>query len=113
MPTFPFGESITVHARSSTAQDDYGDPIVGDDGPGVVVDGCAVWPRASTENTNGQDLVVTGLTVLAPPGTAITATDQVSIRGDRYNVVGDVAAYRSPLTGTDAGVEVQLERVTG
>lgn len=113
MPLFPFGETITVHARSAGAEDIYGNDVWADSGPGVDVEGCAVWPRASTENASGHDIVITGLTVVDPTGTAVVAaTDQVTARGARYNVVGDVARYRSPLTGTTI-VEIQLEKVTG
>lgn len=76
----------------------------------VGVPGCVIWPAQSTENVQGQDNVLTGLTLLAPPGTVIKSTDTVTIAGLTYNVVGDPFEWVSPLTGTAAGVQVALTR---
>lgn len=111
MPTFPFGATITIHRRTAAT--------TGRDGAQtftttpIVVPGCAVWPRVSSETVQGQDLVTTGITIFAPAGTVVLATDTVTVDDLTYNVVGDPGAYASPLTGTRSGVEIQLVRTTG
>ncbi len=111
MPLFPFGSTITIHRRTgSTAGRDGAQTYVTTP---ILIPGCAVWPRVSAETVQGQDLVITGITVFAPAGTVVLATDTVTVDGLTYNVVGDPGSYSSPLTGTRSGVEVQLLRATG
>lgn len=111
MPDFPFSRTVTFLRKTLGAKDLHGNPSVTT--TPILVPGCAVWPRVSSENVNGQDLVITGVTVFAPDGTTVLPTDQAVIDGLTYEVVGDPGLYASPLTGTRAGVEVQLMRVTG
>lgn len=106
----PYGETITVvHPR---AKGKFGDPGPGTDTP-VEIPDCAVWPRGSTEQNFAQSTVIEGVDVLAPPGAVIHPEDRLIIGGETYQVDGRPFAWRSELTGTEAGVLVSATRVTG
>lgn len=108
---YPLGETVVFLRRTETGRDGHGNPVWSiTEHP---AEGCAVWPTGSTEQVQGQDQTSERLTVLAPYGTRILSTDQVKVYGLVYEVVGLPSAWRSPLTGTRAGVEVRLERVQG
>jgi hypothetical protein len=109
--TVAYGETIAVKRKTASGKNMVGDPVYVM--TVVAVPGCVVWPRASSENAQGQDLIVTGLTLLAPYEADITATDTVTVRGEDYSVVGDPARFASPFTNLQAGVEIQLLKVTG
>lgn len=111
--TFPFGRTVTVRSTTVAAEPDtYGNDVL--TSTSVDVHGCVVWPRESSELAGGRDTVTSGLNVLAPPGTAVKATDQVTVDGVTYDVDGEPAVWGpSPFTGTQAGVLVTLTRVTG
>lgn len=111
MPSFPAAKTITIHRETVTGQGAYGADQA--TVTPILVPGCAVWPRTSAETVQGQDLVTTGITVFAPPGTVVEPTDTVTVDGITYDQVGDAAIYDSPLTGTLSGVELQLVKVTG
>lgn len=102
-----FGETVTVTRQSVNA---YGDHT---DGATHTISGCAVWPTATTETIQGQDVVVYGLTVLMPPGSDVLATDTVTVRSTVYRVTGQPNLYQSPLTGTTSGIEVVLQAAAG
>ncbi|WP_177240549.1 hypothetical protein [Nonomuraea wenchangensis] len=110
-PPLPAGETVVLLRRTQSGRDSHGNPVwtVAE----LPVEGCAVWPTGSTEETHGQDQTSERLTVLAPYGTEVRSTDQVRARGLVYEVQGLPSSWRSPLTGTRAGVEVRLERVRG
>lgn len=108
---FVYGETVVVHRRTVTGQDSDGNDVFG-----VVSTSLApvpVWPRQSFETLRGQDQIVTGLTALFPVGTAVVGIDTVTVYGVDYVVDGEPGRYRSPLTGLDPGVLVNLTRVTG
>lgn len=109
---YPFGETVTVIRAGAPTQDDYGNDVPG---PNVEtpVGGCAVWPRTSSEDVQGRLQVLEGLNVVAPYGTDVRPHDRVRVRGVLYDVDGDPGEWRSPLTGTQAGVQIALTRVTG
>jgi hypothetical protein len=81
----------------------------------TTVAGCVVWPRTSVETDNvTQDTVITGVTVLFPPGVTPRATDAVIVQGTTYRVTGDAFDWSSnPWTNSRAGVQVELVRATG
>jgi hypothetical protein len=108
---YPFGETVTLLRSTVTGQDGYGNDVRTE--TEVEVAGCAVWPRGSTEQTAGRATVIVGLTAVLPPGTAVAATDRMRVRGLVYAVDGEPGVWTSPLTGTEAGTEVALTRVTG
>lgn len=105
---FPFAETVTVTRQT---QNQFGDHTAGTT---HTIDGCAVWPTVSVETiVGGMDTTVFGLTVLMPPGSDILATDTVTVRGVVYLVNGQPSLYNSPLTGTQSGIEVHLQTMTG
>lgn len=89
------------------------------------------WPRTSAEGAGiagvGSDLrtarLTTGLTMVAPVGSGITARHRVIlpaggpgepwVDGPEYRVEGAPGSWRSPLTGWEPGVQIELERVEG
>lgn len=114
MPTFPFGQTVTVHTRTKTGTPDSRGNDVFTDVPTDVA-GCVIWPRGgpAENDTNTGDQVFTGLYLLTPPGTAVNSLSRVTVNTVLYEVVGEPAVYTSPLTGLNPGVLVSLERVTG
>lgn len=111
---FAFGETITISRPGGT--DPFGDPLPGATHP---VDGCVIWQNSSTETMQGRDTIVTSMTVLAPVGSDILATDKVYLPGDdtaksaRWQVNGDPWRIQSPFTGWQPGSQVELLRVQG
>lgn len=108
--------TVTLLRAAPAGQDGYGNDTL--TFTAVTVPGCVVWPSAassSDELTAGRDTVITGLTVLAPPGTLVAPADRMQVPGypETFDVVGQPAAWISPLTGTRPGVQVSLRRVTG
>ena len=109
---FPFGEPITVWLEE---RDRFGDVTVTGE---RTIAGCAVAPRTSSEDqgtgNRPRASVTTGLTLYVPPGAGLTAQHRVRLaNGSVWRVEGDVATWRSPLTGWHPGDQVELERVTG
>lgn len=111
MPSFTYGEMVTVVSRALTGQDDYGNDVYGTtETPYYNV---PAWPTGSSEKDQAADLVITGVTVLLPAGTVVTPTDRVLVYGNTYEVDGEPAQFSSPFTNTGIGVETRLKRVTG
>lgn len=80
--------------------------------------GCSVSPRdgntvGSNEITQARNTVITGLTLYAPAGTDLRATDRVRVRGVLYDVDGQPGWFGSPFTGSAGPVVAVLEVVTG
>jgi hypothetical protein len=113
-PTLPYGVEVSVVSRTAAGVDQYGNDV-----PATVqvdVPGCVVWPRTSVETDNvTQDTVITGVTVLFPPGTVLPkATDTVIVQGVEYRVTGDPFDWSSnPWTNSRAGTQVEMVKVTG
>lgn len=119
----PFGQTVTVFRE---VRNEFGDVEHTDE---RKLTGCAVYPRNSVEEDgtgsgrgggrrtsagSGAVQVSTGLTMLCPPGSALTATHRVQLDdGTVWQVVGHPARWSSPLTGWSAGEQVELERTTG
>ncbi len=108
----PQGETVEVLHPGAPTRDSAGNYIPGVDVV-VPIEGCAVWPTGSTENDDTQDQVAERLTLLLPYGTPAAAISRVRVWGRVYNVTGEPLPWASPLTGTKAGTQLQLERVTG
>ena len=113
---YPHGETITV-IRAAEVADPYSgaDTILDWDAATTHnIDDVAVAPRQSSEPTqDARNAVYTGLTLYLPAGADITRIDRVAVRGEVYEVDGDIAEWRSPFTGWAPGLEVNLSRVTG
>ncbi len=108
------GETVTVK-RPATTTDSHGDAVPDwTDTTDTDADNVAVAPSAGDEDASQRVAGVTAdLTIYAPTGTDIAATDRVSVRGVDYEVVGPVEDWRSPYSADRPGVTVALRRVTG
>lgn len=69
---------------------------------------CIVWPRTSEELGKGT-VIIEGENVFTPPGADVLATDQVELRGVRYDVEGKPGDYR--MRGRQRGLLVVLKRL--
>lgn len=114
-----FTSVVTLLSRSVTGQDSYGNDVyaaVATDVPAIIMprtSGRATGAGSTEATKAAADVVTTGLTVILLPGTAVKAVDQFKVSGAVYDVDGDPADWTSPLTGTPAGVQVELVKVTG
>jgi hypothetical protein len=109
----PYGRTVTRLRSGEPSYDDYGNEV-----PGPVtetaLDGCAWSPRAGTEQLQGQDTVIVGLTLYAPPATDLLATDRVRLPdGTMWAVDGMPGSWWSPYDGAEKGVTAALTRWEG
>lgn len=105
--------TIVIVRPTAGGLDRNNDPI-----PGVptriALPGAGCAPRSSTDmRDGGRDGAITGLTVYAPAGVDVRATDSVEVDGDLYEIDGVPGHWTSPLTGWAAGVEIPLRKATG
>lgn len=109
----PYGEPVTLLRTDAGGTDEYGNDVLTE--VTTAISNVAVWPRTGTETDNGdaRDQTVIGLTLLIPPGIDVQSTDRFMVRGNRYEVAGEPGVWRSYLTGTLAGTEVNLTRIEG
>lgn len=117
MRELPSGETVTILRPGPPTRDVYENDVPGAPTE-IPVQGCAVAPRDGTgaganEIVGDRDTVISGLTLYAPYGTDIRATDRVRVGGDVYEVDGHSGSFRSPFTGSTGPVVVALELVTG
>ncbi len=111
MPTFPFPETFTIHSRGVTGTDADGNDVYGDtDTPTTG----AFAPQGSTELIQGQNTVLTHDTVYLEDGEPVPSpTDQITARGQRYDINGKPQVFHNPFTGDAPGAVVTLLKVTG
>lgn len=111
---FPHGETVTVIPQVSSGDDEHGNPDV-TYGAEYDLPGCAVYDRSATSEPTerGRTPVAEGLTVLAPVGAAVGPHDRARFRGELYEVDGFPFLWRNPFTGSQEGVQFDLERVSG
>lgn len=111
-PVFPFGEDVAIARREVVGLDPYGNDVR--EMVTTTIPGCVIWPRTSVEYTDARDTVIIGVTCLMPPDIAVEATDKFIVRGDEYDVTALPFNWsQSPFTNSRAGVQVELQRVTG
>jgi len=103
------GHTVTV--VRPVGKDRHGDSLPGDPSE-TTVSGASVQPASTQEELDSRDTVIAQWVCFMPPGTDITATDQVRFRGDLYDVDGDPQPWDDEL-GRPHHIEVQLRRVTG
>lgn len=107
------GETVTrlrgtvVSAGQGNTRIDWSDPARFD------IAGAVVAPRESSEDNQFRTAVVVGLTVYLPTGTALLPSDRLEVRGQEYDVVGEVGDFRNPYDSSIDGLQVALERITG
>jgi hypothetical protein len=118
-----YGRTVVVFRET---RDDFGDVTVVDE---REVHGCAWFPRQSVEDAGGGSSafagartsassgavqVSTGLTMLCPSGSGITATHRVRLPdGTVWQVTGAAGMWQNPLTGWTPGDTVELDQTTG
>ena len=117
MHELPQGDTVVIVRPGAPTQDSYGNDVPGAPTE-IPVPGCGIAPRdstgsASNEITDARDTVISGLTLYAPYGTDIRATDRVRVGGVLYEVEGLPGGFRSPFTGSTGPVVATLELVTG
>lgn len=111
-PNYPYGEDVGISRREVIGVDQYGNDVR--ELVTTTVPGCVVWPRTSVEYTDARDTVITGITVIFPPETDVSAIDEVIVRGEVYQVQALPFDWsQNPWTNSRTGVQVELERVTG
>lgn len=112
---FPYGETVQVITAGTTTDPYSGEPTDDwDTATSVDVTGVAVEPRPSGEPLqDARNQVTSGFTLYMPAGTAITAQNRVTVRGETYDVLGEPAEWRNPFTGWEPGLVVQVERSEG
>jgi hypothetical protein len=111
---FSYGETVQV-LTAGTVVDRYGNETTDWSAPTVVdVAGVGVEPRPSSEPAqDARNAVTDGFTLYLPPGSVVTPQNRVSVRGGTYSVLGEPAVWRSPFTGWEPGVVVQVQRTEG
>lgn len=118
-----FGQTVTVFLEE---RNDFGDVEVTDE---RQVTGCAWYPRRSVEDggggsnlgagqrtgaSSGAAQVSTGLSMICPPGSGITALHRVRLPdGSIWQVVGEPGAWASPFSGWKPGDQLELDRTAG
>lgn len=117
MRELPAGDTVTILRPGAPSRDVYGNDVPGPPTE-IPVPGCGIAPRdgtgaGSNEIVDARDTVITGLTLYAPYGTDIRATDRIRVGGDLYEVEGLPGSFRSPFTGSTGPVVAALELVTG
>jgi hypothetical protein len=107
--TFPLGETVTHHKRTPGTRNADGETWVDAD---KRYSNVAVYPRVSVELVQGQDTNIIGLTAVFQPAIPVAATDEFTVRGERWAVDGLPGQYVSPFTGREL-TQVHLTRVEG
>ena len=106
------GESITIHRHGAPTgeYDELGNPIFSPPSS-TASDGWAVQPASQAEDQETFGAApVTGLRLFNRSIVDIRLTDEVTVRGDRYKVVGDSAEWVSPFGTGQVGTVVSVER---
>lgn len=113
---FPYGEIVT-RLRGTPAENPYsGEPTSLDwTSPDELdIPGCGFDPGGSEEPlAQGRDAVITQPRIFAPAGVDVAAHDRIVVRGRTWQVDGDPADYRHPMTGWKPGVVINLKAVSG
>jgi len=107
---------VTITRRTPSATEDaYGNPV---DAVVTTTTVGELQQQQRSETDQGAwglagDIVQTVWLLVLPAGTAIDASDRVTIDGKDYEVIGDPWHARNPRTQQDAHVEVTLRRSRG
>lgn len=110
MPT-PFTIGIKRHQTGAT--DAHGNKVESWAAP-IYVGVYSIAPAMSNEPFEaGRELVITGLTVLAPATVEIDRRDIVVIDGEDYTVEGEAGNWNQGPFGFEPGISVSLRRVEG
>lgn len=112
---FGFGETVQVLRAGSKVDPFSGETTADWDHPVSTP-----FPRAAVASGEsmeqwlvGRSPVDTVYTVFLPYGSDVTYEDRVVVRGETFDVNGDVAHWRNPFTGVEFGCVVPLKKRNG
>ena len=104
-------ETFVIHSRGVTGRDADGNDVYGD--TDTTTTGVFA-PEGSTELIQGQNTVLTHPTIYLEDGAPVPSpTDQVTVRGVRYDIDGQPQVFHNPFTGYEPGAVVKLMGATG
>ena len=107
----PYAEAATIVTRGVTGKDGDGNDVIGD--TGATPTSGVFSPEGATELTQGEDLLLTHPRFYFMDGAPVpAATDQLIVRGSRYDIDGEPSVFQSPFTGLKPGPVVKLLKVT-
>lgn len=114
---FPYGEIIHV-IKPQPVIDEYSQEMTGwsfeDSQPVQHEHRFAVEPNTKAEApVPGRNPIYSGLTLRGPINPGIEPHDRVVVNGEVYEVDGEVANFKNPFTGWEAGSVVNLRRGDG
>lgn len=105
-------EQVTVHRRSKTGDDDYGNPVFTRES--ILFTSVLVGFGSTSEpSIVDGDPVKSGVTLYFPAGSEIVDGDEFEIRGEMWVKDGDPQVWVSPFSGFNAGVVVMVRRSRG
>lgn len=107
------GETVILHPLLEGAEDAHGNPIE-EWGPDVERSKCAIEPRVHEVETElGRSAVVYGFNVYDTFDSPVAEKDEMTVRGIRCVVDGEIARWLNPFTGQPKGSVITLKRVDG
>lgn len=107
------GETVILHPLVEGEEDAHGNPTEGW-GPDVPREHCAVEPRVQEVDAElGRSKVIHGYIVYDAFDSPVTEKDEMTVRGHRCVVDGEIARWRNPFTGEAKGCVITLKRVDG
>jgi hypothetical protein len=101
---------VTILAPTTTVNS-YGDTQLSWTSPATVDTTGWLAQQSALENLDGRDAVITGLVVVLPAGTPITAVCRVVVDGRTYEVDGDPLSAWTPAG--EHHIEAKLRAVAG
>lgn len=111
----PHGETVLVHPYvEDGGTDPYGNPVTGF-GEDIVRPYCAVSPRVEEEDVGGHNrtMVIRGFDVYDTFDAPVGPYDELTVRGVRCVVDGEIARWANPFTGSQPGCLIRVKRVEG
>lgn len=111
---FRHGEAVIQHRFLGFDTGELGESNVKMFDEDLTVDGVGVAPADGVEPVLRADTPVqVDLQVFLDFGHPCTAHDEWTVRGARFEQVGEAQDWRNPFTGWEAGTAVNLRRVAG
>lgn len=109
----PRGETVTIHPFTSDGRDAYGNPVEGF-GDDIERPNCAIAPDSEVqEDGHGRQKIVSHITVYDAFDAPVGPHDEVTIRGERYVVDGEVERWADPFRGNRPGCAYRVKKVEG
>lgn len=111
---FPHGEAVIIHPYVEDAgRDRYNNPIPGW-GADIVRTHCAVEPRVEEEAIGDRrSMIVRGFKVYDTFDSPAGPYDELTVRGVRCRVDGEIARWSDPFRGKVKGSVISVVRVDG